>query len=81
MKFEIGERVICISAAGDLIKGNIYTVAHILYDGDGILLYEIQPSDGFDAFNIKRFKKLDPDGFADKILEEIKKSFKELEYK
>lgn len=81
MKFEIGERVICIDPAGNLIKDNIYTVAFITHEGDGILLYEIQPSDGFDYFNIKRFKKLDPDGFADKILEEIKKSFKELEYK
>ena len=65
-----GDIVECILGSGYLLEGTLYTIEKVTKSSN-LLLYEIDPPEGFTCFDKNRFKLVDPPELPENFLEEI----------
>jgi phosphoserine phosphatase len=58
MAFEVGQKVVCISATNDLVRGRIYRILRVHRAGGTTLLNvdQTQRTDAASSFNAERFR-------------------------
>lgn len=65
-----GDIVVCLDGGGYLKTGDLYTVRYVAVSSD-ILLYEVDPPEGYTSFKQNRFKLVDPPELPESLLEEL----------
>lgn len=72
MGFRVGQRVICKIPSITVVKDCVYTIKEIIFDGDGLILNEVEPRSGCLGFHKWRFEPLELDHeFVNEVIKQV----------
>lgn len=65
-----GDIVECIDGSNYLLEGSLYTIKNVIQDKH-VLLYEIDPPEGFTSFYKNRFRLVEPPDLPEGFFENL----------